>query len=79
LVVKAILFIVLGAFAGALLVAQSPRVYTVALLFTCVWAFARAYYFAFYVIQHYIDSSFRFSGLVTMIKYLRAASKNSAD
>jgi hypothetical protein len=28
-----------------------------------IWSFARAYYFAFYVIEHYVDGSYRFAGL----------------
>ena len=35
----------------------------------CVWASCRAYYFAFYVIQHYVDPSYRFSGLIDFFRY----------
>jgi hypothetical protein len=28
-----------------------------------IWCFARAYYFAFYVIEHYVDGSYRYAGL----------------
>ena len=34
-----------------------------ALLAVSVWAFCRAYYFAFYVIERYVDPTYRFSGL----------------
>lgn len=30
---------------------------------------ARAYYFAFYVIEHYIDGSYRYSGLADFARY----------
>jgi hypothetical protein len=30
---------------------------------------ARAYYFAFYVIQHYVDPGYRFSGLFSFLRY----------
>ena len=28
-----------------------------------IWAFCRAYYFAFYVIEHYVDPGFKYAGL----------------
>jgi hypothetical protein len=34
-----------------------------------VWAFCRFYYFAFYVIEHYVDASYRFSGLLSLLHY----------
>jgi hypothetical protein len=40
------------------------------LLGLCVWAFCRAYYFAFYVIEHYVDSGYRFAGLLSFCLYL---------
>lgn len=56
--------------AGGLLIARAPRPDVVILLLLCVWASCRAYYFAFYVIEHYVDSSFRFSGLLDFAKYI---------
>jgi len=35
-----------------------------------VWAFCRFYYFAFYVIQHYVDPSYRFSSLLSFLHYV---------
>ena len=40
------------------------------LLGVAVWCFARAYYFAFYVIEHYIDPSYRFSSLWAFARYV---------
>jgi hypothetical protein len=34
-----------------------------------IWAFCRAYYFAFYVIENYIDPKFRFAGLLSVLGY----------
>ena len=48
---KAALFLVLGCLSIGLLLAQSPTLQTAILLLLAIWAFARAYYFAFYVIQ----------------------------
>ena len=49
---------------------QSPRLEILVLLVICIWASCRAYYFAFYVIEHYVDPDFRFSGLIDFGKYL---------
>lgn len=70
LLVKAILFIVLGILAAAELLALHPDLATVVLLVVAIWAFARAYYFAFYVLEKYVDPSFRFSGLWAAARYL---------
>jgi hypothetical protein len=40
------------------------------LLAIAIWAFCRAYYFAFYVVEHYADPNFRFAGLVDFVRYL---------
>lgn len=67
---KGLLFLVLGLTAGAFLLLETPRLKTAFLLALCVWSFCRFYYFAFYVIEHYVDSSYKFSGLASFFKYL---------
>jgi hypothetical protein len=67
--VKGVLFLVMGLAASALLILETPSVKVVLLLAVAVWAFCRAYYFAFYVIEHYVDPSFRFSGLGAFARY----------
>ena len=70
LVAKAALFVLLGLGAVAILIAATPRLSTVLLIAITVWAFARAYYFAFYVIEHYIDRSYKFAGLWSAVVFL---------
>jgi hypothetical protein len=41
-----------------------------ALLSIAIWSFSRAYYFAFHVIEKYVDHEFRYSGLFEFAKYL---------
>ena len=72
MILKALLFVALGAAAAGILLWDSPAWRTAALLAIAIWAFARAYYFAFYVIERYIDPSYRFSGLISAIRYLRS-------
>jgi hypothetical protein len=67
---KAVLFVSIGTISSALLVMRDPQLLTTLLLITAVWAFARAYYFAFYVIERYVDPSYRFSGLFSLLRYL---------
>jgi hypothetical protein len=66
---KAILLLVIGGMSGFLLWIQSPSLMTIFLVLLVAWSFARAYYFAFYVIQKYIDPSYRFSGLIDFVRY----------
>jgi hypothetical protein len=65
-------FIVLGLLASVLILLERPSLKVALLLTLAVWSFARAYYFAFYVIEHYIDSTFKFSGLWSLLRYLGA-------
>jgi hypothetical protein len=67
---KGALFVGLRLLASAILLIENPSLRTVVLLAVAVWSFARAYYFAFYVVEHYIDGSYRFAGLVSFFRYL---------
>ena len=64
---KATLFVFAGAMAGATLLLQSPSWTTLALISILTWCAARSYYFAFYVAQRYVDPTYRFSGLWSLV------------
>jgi hypothetical protein len=68
--VKAALFVVIGVTASVLILIQLPDWRVALLLLLAIWAFCRAYYFAFYVIEKYIDPTYRFSGLFSALLYL---------
>jgi hypothetical protein len=68
--VKAALFLLIGGCCVTLLLVDRPTLRTAMLLALAVWAFCRAYYFAFYVIERYVDPGFRFSGLWSAIRHL---------
>jgi len=72
---KAVLFLVIGALCTLLLWHDLPRWRDAAFFALAVWAFCRAYYFAFYVIQHYMDPGFKFSGLISFGQYLMGRKK----
>jgi hypothetical protein len=45
-----------------------------------IWSFCRLYYFAFYVIEHYVEPGWKFSGLGSFARYMLARrSKAKAD
>jgi hypothetical protein len=66
---KGIVFLFMGLAASALLLIESPTLRVGILLAVTIWAFCRAYYFAFYVIEHYVDPNYRFSGLLSFVAY----------
>jgi hypothetical protein len=66
---KAVLFLVAGMVAGGVLLFENSLWRNAFLLLVCVWSFCRLYYFAFYVIEKYIDASFKFAGLGSVLRY----------
>ena len=76
---KGILFVCVGLLSSALLLIQSANLRSALLLAITVWAFCRAYYFAFYVIEHYVDPSFRFAGLIDFAKYAIYSPQRKGD
>jgi hypothetical protein len=67
---KGFLFLVGGLLASVLLLVEAPTLKVALLLAVAVWCFARCYYFAFYVIEHYVDPDYRFAGLWSFGRYL---------
>jgi hypothetical protein len=67
---KAVLFVFIGLLSAAILLLDHPSWKAAGLLVLTVWAFARAYYFVFYVVEHYIDPSYRFAGITSFVRYL---------
>jgi hypothetical protein len=70
IVAKGTLFLILGLSAAALLLSRQPSLKQDLLLVITVWAFCRFYYFAFYVIERYVDPTYRFSGLLSFARHL---------
>lgn len=67
---KGALFLVTGILSAGLLLVETPKWRTALLLGICVWSFCRLYYFAFYVIERYVDPGYRFAGLGSFLRYL---------
>jgi hypothetical protein len=70
ILLKGALFLFLGMLAFALIVIETLSVRIAALVLIAVWAFGRFYYFMFYVIEKYVDSQYKYSGLYSFIKYM---------
>jgi hypothetical protein len=68
--IKGFLFLLIGIIAAVLIFMGNPDWKTIVLLVLVIWSFCRFYYFAFYVIEKYVDPSYKFSGLVSFAKYL---------
>ena len=70
LYIKGLLFVLLGCLSAGILLAEAPSIRVAILLALSIWAFCRAYYFAFYVIEHYVDSNYKFAGLWSFARYV---------
>ena len=66
---KFCMFVCVGSMATAIALFFFPFLKLACLMAVAVWAFCRAYYFAFYVIEHYVDPGYRFAGLGSFIRY----------
>ena len=67
---KAALFLVLGLSCSGLLLSEYPNWRVAGLLVVAIWSFCRLYYFAFYVIERYVDPGYRFSGIWSFVGYV---------
>jgi len=67
---KGLLFLFIGIAAAVCLLLDNPKWQTAVLLAMAVWGFCRFYYFAFYVIEKYVDPGYKFSGLISFARYL---------
>ncbi len=76
---KTALFLVLLLSSCARVLLKAATWPTAGLLFVIVWTSARLYYFAFYVIERYIDPTYRFSGLWSAMRYLIRVAKDGSQ
>jgi hypothetical protein len=67
---KGLLFLLIGIAAAILIFLGNPNWQTAVLLALAIWSFCRFYYFAFYVIEKYVDPTYKFSGLISFVRYL---------
>lgn len=70
ILVKGFLFLIIGLLSLALLAFERLTLKETALIALAIWSFCRFYYFAFYVIELYVDSEYRFTGLLSFAGYI---------
>lgn len=75
---KGFLFLLIGVGGAATIFIGNATWQTAVLLALTIWSFCRFYYFAFYVIEKYVDSKYKFSGLISFARYL-ARTKRKKD
>lgn len=69
LYLKGGLFLLLTLLAGGALLIRDPSWEVALLAGLLAWAAARSYYFAFYVVEHYVDASYRYAGLWDLLRH----------
>ncbi len=69
MITKAVLFLVMAGLAAFVVLGNRPSWVNAGCLLLIGWSCSRAYYFAFYVVQHYVDPTFRFSGLLDFFRW----------
>ncbi len=70
IIAKGLMFLLAGCMASGILLLDTLTLRAFVLHTLAVWCFCRFYYFAFYVIEHYIDPTFKFAGLGEVMVYL---------
>ncbi|MGN7612164.1 hypothetical protein ACQZV8_08790 [Magnetococcales bacterium HHB-1] len=69
IIIKGFLFLISGVLGVLILWLDHPSWKFLLLLGVVIFSFMRFYYFMFYVISHYIDPNYRFSGLGSFLRY----------
>lgn len=76
---KGFLFLMILLIAGGLILFETRSWQIAVLLLLVVWASARLYYFMFYVIEKYVDPSFKFAGIGSFLRYLFSQQKKDKN
>jgi hypothetical protein len=77
IIIKGLLFLLIAVIASTAIFCLAPDWKTVVLLLILIWSSARFYYFLFYVLYAYVDSRYKYAGIVALLKSL--AHKRQAD
>jgi hypothetical protein len=67
---KGFLFLGILILSAALILIDQFSWKLLGLLALAVWSSARFYYFMFYVIEKYVDPTYKFAGILPFIRYL---------
>jgi hypothetical protein len=72
---KAGLFLLIGLVSVGLILIEQPSLKIFCLVVLAIWAFSRVYYFMFYVIEKYVDEQYKFSGVMSFVRYVMRRNK----
>lgn len=73
---KAVLFGLIFLLSATAILFEAPSLKVAVLLALLAWSAARLYYFAFYVVEHYVDPHYRFKGILHFLQYLLRGRKS---
>jgi len=76
---KGWLFLAILVSSIALLLFQLTSWKSVLLLVLVVWSSARFYYYLFYVIEKYIDAEYKFSGVLSALRFMTVKPAGSKE
>ena len=71
IVAKGAMFAGIALATALLIYADLPTLKIAALLALLVWSSCRFYYFLFYVLEHYVDPTMRYAGLLDLLMGMR--------
>jgi hypothetical protein len=71
IVAKGVMFAGIAVATAALILADRPTLKAAVLLALLVWSSCRFYYFLFYVLEHYVDPTMRYAGLLDLLMGMR--------
>ncbi len=71
IVAKGVMFFAIAAITAAQILVELPSWNLALLLALLVWASCRFYYFLFYVLEHYVDPTMRYAGILDLLMGMR--------
>ncbi len=71
IVAKGVMFFAIAIITAAQILVELPSLNLALLLALLVWASCRFYYFLFYVLEHYVDPTMRYAGLLDLLMGMR--------
>lgn len=74
--VKAFLFLLILVGASVLLLLLDDELQRIFYLLCVIWSSARLYYFMFYVVENYIDGSYKYTGIWSFVLFLLKKQKS---
>ncbi len=76
---KGILFLLILVTSVSLILVKTKSWVIGFLLLLVIWSSARFYYFMFYVIEKYVNSNYKFGGILHFLKYLISERSNQRN